>query len=203
MKLIDLKGKKFNRLTVLEYIGKSKWLCKCDCGNLTTVIAPKLKSGHTKSCGCYNKEKVSERMKEIAKQNFTKHHKCSHNLYIRWQAMKRRCETEHYKKKGITICEQWESNFENFYNWAINNGYKKELSLDRINNNDGYYPNNCRWTNRITQANNTSRNIYLEYNNEIHTISEWSKISKLSYQTIIGRLKRGWKINDIFNRRNK
>lgn len=157
MKLIDLKGKKFNRLTVLEYAGKSKWLCKCDCGNLTTVIAPKLKSGHTKSCGCFQKEQASKfnrKYEDIKKARI---------LRKKWYHMLDRCYDKNSKRykdwggRGIKVCEEWH-NFENFYNWAIISGYKglpqKYESLDRINNNGNYEPNNCRWADAITQNNN-------------------------------------------------
>ena len=197
MKLIDLTGKKFNRLTVKKYVGKSKWLCLCECGNETIVHRDKLIRGQ-KSCGCYNREKASETMKKLAKERFTKHGLCTSDIYLRWQAMKRRCKTEHYEKRKINVCGQWK-NFEIFYVWAINNGYKKELTLDRIDNNKGYSPDNCRWTSMKVQTNNTSRNKLITYKNETHTLSEWAALIGIKYPTLAGRLNRKkWTVEKTF-----
>lgn len=195
----DLTGQRFGRLVAIEldddYISpagyrKKRWRCKCDCGNNVTVWAGNLLSGHTYSCGCAHLEKM-------AKGN-PKHGKCHTRLYNIYCGIIQRCENKNseyyyrYGQRGIKMCEEWRNDFELFYNWAINNGYKESLSIDRINNNKDYCPDNCRWATRVEQANNTSRSHFIEFNGEKKTIAEWEKetgITGLSY-----RINAGWDI---------
>lgn len=190
---IDLTGQKFNKLTIIKQNGRNKrgevlWLCQCECGNTKIAITSELKSGHVKSCGCINKER------------FTKHNKTHTRLYKIWDGMKARCynknkrEYKWYGEKGIIICNEWLSDFENFYNWAINNGYKDNLTIDRIDFNGNYEPSNCRWVTYKEQANNKSDNHLIEYNGEIHNITEWAYIKNISRNTLTTRLERGWTI---------
>lgn len=161
-KRIDLHGQKFGRLTVLSRAKNRKqftmWLCKCDCGNEVVVSTNALLVGHSTSCGCKREENF----------NSYKHGKSYSNLYRRWLGMKSRClnknnaRYKNYGGRGITICDEWldkENGFMNFYNWAIANGYKKELSIDRINVDGNYEPSNCRWITLQEQNWNTTRNI--------------------------------------------
>lgn len=126
-------------------------------------------------------------------------------IYIRWKSMRRRCTNtnRNWYKKGIKICKEWE-NFENFYFWAIENGFdinksQQEQSLDRIDNNGNYEPSNCRWTTIKNQNKNTSRTHYLTYKNEKHCISEWAEILNMNVKTLRTRLDKGWDINRCFN----
>lgn len=164
----DLTNKRFDRLTVIRRLRPSEvktkqynWLCKCDCGNVIHATAYKLKTGHTRSCGCLKKEfSIGDKTRTHGKRNT--------RLYNIHASMKQRCYNKnsenycYYGKLGVSICDEWkgENGFENFYNWAIKNGYNDELSIDRINPYGNYEPSNCRWADAITQARN-KRNSYV------------------------------------------
>lgn len=154
---LDLTNKRFGRLVALERdisSKRTKWICKCDCGNIKSVQVAHLRSGATISCGCYHKE--------INKKVQTIHGMTRSSLHNRWKAIKQRCLNENSKSyknyggRGIKVCHEW-LEFENFYKWSIENGYDKKLQLDRIDNNKGYSPDNCRWAKPI--INNHNRRI--------------------------------------------
>lgn len=195
MRREDLTGRKFNRLTAIEYIGNKTWLCKCECGNIVKVKAYDLKNGRTKSCGCLNRE----RMQELGKSNKgkesplkgrkfgTKIHeydKCGRRLYRIWQNMHGRCNNDssgNYGNRGITYCKEWE-NFAPFRDWALANGYDDTLTIDRIDVNGNYEPDNCRWVSRKIQNRNTRRNIFITYKGETHCLKDWEIITGLPVQ---------------------
>ena len=203
-KIIDLTGKKFGFLTVINLANTKNrnnggkeyyWLCKCDCGNEKIIRGSTLKNGATQSCGC--------KQKEIAIAVNTKHNKANTKLYKIFFSMKQRCLNsknkayKHYGARGINIYQDWLNNFENFYNWAINNGYKEGLSIDRIDVNGNYEPENCRWVTMNEQTKNTRHNKYITYNNQTKILSDWAREYGFSNrQIIIDRLKRGWSIKD-------
>lgn len=191
--MYNISGQKFGRLTVLSFdhvgsYGHSYWLCECDCGNTTVVERSNLLNGGTVSCGCYGREQ--SRMGSVT------HGLSNTRLYKIWMDMKGRCNNTHdhaydrYGGRHITVCEEWDD-FENFYKWAATNGYAPELTIDRIDNDDGYYPDNCRWVDDTNQANNRRSNTRITYNNETHTIAEWARIFNVIYNSLLGRIKRG------------
>jgi hypothetical protein len=155
--LIDLSGEVFGKLTVLKKVGVDKykisqWECLCDCGNITVASISNLRNGNTTSCGCYGRERKREANKTHGKSN-TRVHRI-------WKAMHTRCYNpnfkfyHHYGGRGITICDEWLHNFQAFYDWAMVNGYKDDLTIDRIDSNKGYSPHNCRWVTMAEQNKN-------------------------------------------------
>ena len=201
-KCIDLTGQKFGRLTVIErannYVSPkgqqtAQWLCKCECGNLIVVRGDSLRTGNNLSCGCLGKEHRTA--------SLTTHGHCNDRLYDIWQNMKDRCYNSHseryrdYGGRGVVVCPEWLNGFEAFYNWAILNGYKDNLTLDRIDTNGNYEPSNCRWATYKEQANNTRRNILLTYNGKTQTIAQWADETKIKYATLYMRInKLQWNI---------
>lgn len=163
----DLTGERFGRLTVIQRAGsykdgQSTWLVKCDCGNEKIVARCSLTKGTTRSCGCLAKDELRERGHLPPSQY--KHGGCLNNhaerLYSIWNHMKQRCLNPNnhafpdYGGRGITICDEWKRDYIAFRDWAMNNGYSDDLTIDRINNDAGYSPDNCRWATRSQQNSN-------------------------------------------------
>lgn len=204
MKKLDLVNKRFGSLIVIKEHcvrnnGHIMWECLCDCGKTSIVKGIHLKSEHTKSCGCAQ----SAMMKKISKTRSKTHGFSKTDLYHVWASMKSRCyypknvSYPYYGLRGIVVCNEWKK-FENFYSWAINNGYKKGLSIDRINNDGNYQPNNCRWATLKEQANNMSTNIKLSYNGKTKTVIQWCEIFNIKKDTAYRKLRRGKSFEEIF-----
>jgi hypothetical protein len=173
------------------------WLCKCDCGKSIEVRGSSLISGHTKSCGCYLSDKLTEKN--------TKHGGFGTRLYSIWQGMKKRCyvisdkDYHNYGGRGIKICDKWLNDFEAFQKWSLNHGYSNELTIDRINVNGNYEPCNCRWADLLEQNNNKRSNKLLTVANKTMTLSMWARERDLKPKTVIGRLKLGWSVVEALN----
>lgn len=195
---IDLKGKRFGKLTVIEKAPnkgvKTTWLCNCDCGNTTIARTNCLRKGQTKSCGCL--------ITEVLKERNTRHGMYGIRLYRVWHSMKIRCYAENnssyarYGGRGITICDEW-LDFKNFYDWSIENGYIEdadfgECTLDRMDNDGNYCPENCRWISMKQQQRNKRSNHLITHNGETKTIAEWAEEFQISPSVINTRLYRGW-----------
>lgn len=194
-KSIDLASQKFGKLQVLcvdtNPSNKTKrWICRCDCGNITTAKTNELTSGHKTSCGC-------------KKQNYFKkvHGQSGTRLHHIWKSIKMRCNNpdepsyQHYGKRGITVCEEWENNFSTFYNWAIKNGYSDTLTIDRIDVNGNYEPGNCRWATIAEQSINKTNTVYIELNGILKPMKEWCNIYNVPYYLVQQRYKKITKNN--------
>lgn len=188
-------GKRFGRLLVLEKVGSKSnnhiWLCKCDCGERVERTTDYLNKQRDKaSCGC--------RWKEIC----VKHGKTQTKLFSVWQSILSRCYYEknksykNYGERGIIVCDEWKNDFQSFYEWSIRNGYNEnanrgECTIDRINNNGNYCPENCRWVTMKKQSNNKRNNVYVEINGVTKSLAEWSDFSGISKSTIKQRYHKG------------
>lgn len=191
----DLTGCRFGRLTVISRAenknGKVVWHCKCDCGNESDVYATCLKSGNTKSCGCYQRFRASTTGVIHGETQKTR-------LYNIWNNIKERCygvnckDYPDYGSRGISVCDEWRNNYLSFKQWAIENGYNDSMSIDRIDVNGDYEPSNCRWATNIVQANNKRNSRFVEFRGETHTLSEWSRIKHINVNTLYSRLTKGW-----------
>lgn len=202
--LIDLTGQKFGRLTVLcrgdDYIKPSgkrdpRWRCVCECGNIVEVIGYNLKRGKSTSCGCYRNECSSVRN---STHGDGREGKKRASLYNVWCAMRARCanpKSTYYKDyggRGISVCEEWKCDYVAFKAWAVSNGYSEGLTIDRIDVDGNYCPENCRWVDRVAQANNRRSNRLYTYNGETHNIGQWAKLYDIPYSKLHSRLYSGW-----------
>lgn len=209
-KLNDLTGQRFGRLVVLrradDYVAPSgqrhvAWECMCDCGKEIAVMAGNLTRGKTKSCGCLHDE-----VRVTATEKHGGCHKGSfERLYNIWCGMRQRCGNPNhpaykdYGGRGITVTPEWDS-YKAFRNWALSSGYADDLSIDRINNDLGYYPGNCRWANSEEQSNNQRSNINLTFNGETRSLSQWAKRLGIPAQTLYYRItKYGWTVDRALN----
>lgn len=187
---VDLTGKKFGRLSVIKRKGSNlpvKWVCKCECGKTTVVDASHLKDGHTRSCGCL--------MKEIVSKTHSTHGMSKSPEYSVWNSMKDRCynanniEFDSYGGRGVEVCDRWRYSFENFYNDMGNKPRRK--SLDRIDSNGDYSPDNCKWSNYIEQNNNKRNNILVSNNGITLTLGQWAREKGINYGTLKWRYYQG------------
>jgi len=201
---LDISGNRYGKLVVLNLAyTKSKnsyWLCKCDCGNEKIVIANSLKKGTTKSCGCLRIKSKKPVKTEIKKERKEKKRHFREPLYYVWVNMRQRCNNKNssaynlYGGRGISIIQEWQDNYRAFKDWALSHGYAENLSIDRIDNNGNYCPENCRWATQKEQAINKRTNVYITYNGIKKTIAEWADEYKIHRSVLRGRLKNNWPI---------
>lgn len=197
---MDLIGKRFGKITVIDYAepkGKKKnkaWLCKCDCGTERVVLHYNLVGGKSKSCGCVRGVKIGALMRT--------HGQSGTHLYSIWKGMKQRCNNEHnpayrhYGGRGIKILPSWDKDFMSFKRWADKNGYKDGLSIDRIDPNRGYSPDNCRWVTMEKQQNNKRNSFFLNINGNKMTVAEVAGAGKIKKTGLYYRL---YKVLELLN----
>lgn len=193
-KLIDLTGRVFGKLVVLKRVfvenGKGAyWECVCECTGIKIAKSKNLIGGKTTHCGCIN--------------NHIVHGKSTHRLHNIWNSIKDRCNNinskdyPNYGGRKIKICEEWNNYFVSFYEWSMNNGYKSDLSIDRINVNGNYEPNNCKWSTPSEQQNNKRNTRYIEIDGIAKSITEWSKLTGVNKRTLWDRYNKGLRGNEL------
>lgn len=187
----DLTGQRFGRLVVIKYDctknTKLRWLCKCDCGNIKSISGSSLSNG-TISCGC--------KTLEIN----TKHGMAGTPEYDAWRHMFQRCYNEHteayqnYGGRGIKVCKEWNS----LSNFLKDMGPRPHgMSIDRIDVDGNYCPENCRWADKSTQANNKTNNVFIEFNGLSLSLAQWGKLLDVNSSTISRRLNKGWSVEKV------
>lgn len=193
--LKDMTGQRFGRLTVIARAennprGRAMWECLCDCGNKKIILGVTLRNGRSRSCGCFRADCNTERL--------TQHGGASSPEYAIWMGMRQRCsnpsnkEFHNYGGRGIKVCKRWQS----FKNFIADMGQRpsRDLSIERINNDKGYSPGNCKWGTTFEQANNTRVNVFFGIDGVEKTVSQWSRISGITPTTIYGRIRSGWPV---------
>lgn len=213
-KVHDLTGQRFGRLTVIGIhdinTRKTYWVCQCDCGNMKIARSDQLLAGNTRSCGCMKREQdkknlVNPNMQKTAEAGFKRGQT---RLYTIWQNMRKRCNNPHdarydrYGGRGIKVCDEWDNDYLAFHKWALENGYAEDLTIDRIDNDGNYCPENCRWATNMEQARNKSTNIKITIGNSTRTLTEWCEIFNLDFKNVVSRYNRNGfiGIDELFNR---
>lgn len=198
-------GEKYAMLTIVEDLGyylkegtvkKRRYVkCKCDCGSERIFRLDCVKNGNTKSCGCLQ-----------FKPRGVTHNLTGTPLYRVWASMKQRCSNEKdtvykwYGERGIKVCTEWNESFEKFNEWALDNGYEQGLTIDRIDVNKDYEPDNCRWITQQEQLLNTRRSVLIEYKGKTMTLKEWADCLGIKYMTLYSRIRTwGWDIERAFS----
>lgn len=205
-KSIDMTGYKTGLITVIQREGtkgrQAMWLCKCSCGKTFVTSGGSIRKGKIKSCGHLLKDKT-ERQK-IARNSIAKikHGDSTSRLYFVWADMRRRCNYprdisySNYGGRGIKVCKEWDSDYSAFKEWAMSAGYnpdakRGECTLDRIDPDGDYCPENCRWLSMLKQSNNRRNSYTITYNGETHTAAEWEAITGIPKNVIYHRYKSG------------
>jgi hypothetical protein len=192
--IIDPHGT-YGRLTIIGEVKGTPYsrrvMCRCQCGEIVVRDLQKLFSGNTLSCGCLKRDRN--------RSSFTTHGLTNHRLYRVWRGMRGRCLNKNdlayknYGGRGITISKEW-IDFDNFYDWALRNGYQQGFTIERINNDGNYEPNNCTWILRKNQSKNRRNLHWITLNGETKTISDWSRQAGINRRTLLDRINGGWPV---------
>lgn len=212
-KIKDMTNMRFERLTVIERApdrvqenGRRRimWHCKCDCGNEVNVSGEDLRSGHTRSCGCIHSEQLADRNRT--------HDHSQDRLYKVWNGIKKRCyninskDYKNYGGRGISVCEQWKFDYNVFREWAYNNGYDEnakhgQCTLDRIDVNGNYCPENCRWVDNKRQQRNKQNTLYLEYDGKLMTFADFCDNVPINRQVLYEAIfKKNKNVGDVIKK---
>lgn len=203
----DLTGRRFGRLVAVRYIPgdrskRGSWVCVCACGATARVQTSNLTTGHTSSCGCFREEAGRVRNRTHGHRTGRKHS----GEYTSWAGMRQRCHNPNnsvyrfYGGRGIEVCERWRSSFDAFLaDMGEKPEPKEEYSLDRIDPDGPYSPENCRWVHFKKQANNRRSNHFVNHDGETLTIAEWSNRTSIKQSTLRERLRRGWSMSEALN----
>lgn len=202
---VDIKGKRFGSFVALELHHKKQiyrngakwgnveyWLCKCDCGNTKIINKSHLTRGNTTSCGCKTLYRNKHGMRNT-------------RIYKIWSDMRNRCSNKnnkaykYYGERGIKVDSIWDKEFQPFYDWAMANGYKENLTIDRIDVNGNYEPSNCRWISQQKQMRNHRKNHLITYKDETHCIADWAEKFNIPYSTFRKRIADGMSIEEASN----
>ena len=191
-------GERFGRLTVIEDCGPKNVKCVCDCGKTKIAHRKYLRNGDTQSCGCLHRDGM--------KKLFSTHGETGTRLHRIWKSMRTRAtnrnrsQAKDYVLRGITICDEW-SDYMKFRDWALANGYKDNLTIDRIDNDGSYSPENCRWITYKEQCRNKRNTRIIVYNGtEYHTIKDLCIKLGMSYRLVQSRIRNGWPIDQAVSR---
>ena len=205
------RGIKINELTIIGFEkiqrGRStrwNWICRCSCGTIKSISPLRVLNGNTTSCGCAKRNRIIEYNRtEKVVHGYARNGKDRKRIYRIWRGMKERCSNKNshdymnYGGRGISVCDEWKNSFEAFNEWASNNGYADNLSLDRIDVNGNYCPENCKWATMIEQQRNRQNTERFEYLGEKRTIAEISQMTGISYGALYHRLHYyGWSLDD-------
>ena len=221
MKTYLQKGQRFGRLVIIELHSRKKYInssngrrryryfykCLCDCGQECIVGEDALKFGGTKSCGCIRYENSIENTHILNKGH--EHGLSNHRIYRIFHGMKSRCYNPKkksyfdYGARGIKICDEWLNDVKSFYDWSLLNGYKDDLTIERIDVNKDYSPENCTWISQKEQAKNTRRNVFYEYKGEKKILKEWAEEYNLPFSCVRKRICRGWTLEKALNTPNR
>lgn len=212
----DRTGEVIGRLTILgvapdryDKRGKPRkyWRCQCECGSIKEIRDDGLNGRHTLSCGCMQRERVSEVNK--GRTDGLKYGDSRERIHNIWYLIKSRCEEpsspnfHNYGGRGIHLCDEWSNGIEGYFRfkeWSLNNGYSENLTIDRIDNSGNYSPENCRWVDTYVQGNNKRNNVFIEYCGKTQTLSQWARNLGVPMKSLYNRIQvLGWDIERAFN----